>query len=106
MLSLLRVDGLLWTMARQTAKLSEEAAIPKLTDTDLNKAAEQNIIWTQNVDCPECDTTTDAVFDTGAKDEDGLADLVEGDVTAEVTCPNCGHKWAEEYSGWQNYGDA
>jgi endogenous inhibitor of DNA gyrase (YacG/DUF329 family) len=80
--------------------------MPKLTDSDLNKAAEQNIIWTQNVDCPECGATTDAEFDTGKKDEDGLADLVEGDVSASVKCPNCGTEWDEEYTGWVNYGDA
>jgi predicted RNA-binding Zn-ribbon protein involved in translation (DUF1610 family) len=68
--------------------------MPKLTDSDLNKAAEQNIIWTQNVDCPECGATTDAEFDTGKKDEDS------------VKCPNCGTEWDEEYTGWVNYGDA
>lgn len=80
--------------------------MPKATDTDLNKALDQNIIFTQNVDCPHCGTTVDAMFDTGAKDEDGLTDLGEGDLTTTVKCPNCDRTYEAEFTGWTNYGDA
>jgi ribosomal protein S27AE len=80
--------------------------VPKATDTDLNKALDQNIIFTCNVECPECGTVFDAEFDTGAKDEDGLTDLE--DLTVEATCPNpeCGTVFTAEFTGWVNYGDA
>ena len=48
----------------------------------------------------------DVEFDTGAKDEDGLTDLVAGELVTDVRCPECGAVWEEAYSGWTNYGDA
>jgi hypothetical protein len=85
----------------------EDRAVPRATDTDLNKAADQNIIFRQHIDCPECGVTVpDVSFDTGAKDEDGLTGLEPGDLTARVTCPACGHEFEAEFTGWVNYGDA
>jgi hypothetical protein len=80
--------------------------VPSATDSDQNRSADQNIVFTQNVECPECETIFDAYFDTGAKDEDGLTDLE--DLEAEVTCvnPDCTHVWTEQYTAWTNYGDA
>jgi hypothetical protein len=68
---------------------------------------EKNIIFSQSEDCPECDTIIpDVEFDTGAKDEDGLTDLVAGELVTDVRCPECGAVWEATYEGWTNYGDA
>lgn len=80
--------------------------MPKATDTDLNRQAQQKIVFTANVDCPECETIIDAAWPTEAYDEDGLADIVPEELTTEVTCPSCSHVWTATYDGWMNYGDA
>lgn len=80
--------------------------MPRLTDTDLNRSADQFIVMTQIVECPECDTTFDGTFPTEARDEDGLTDLEAGEFGAGQTCPNCSHEWFEVFTGWTNYGDA
>jgi len=80
--------------------------MPKNTDSDLNRSEGNNIIFTSNDECPECDTLVEVEFDTGAKDEDGLTDVEADELTTEVTCSGCGHTWESTYSGWSNYGDA
>lgn len=82
--------------------------MPRMTDTDLNREKDEFISFTQMVDCPECDTTQDVTFPTKARDEDGLADIEDGDLEVDVTCPkpSCNHKWRAIYEGWQNYGSA
>lgn len=77
----------------------------KLTDSSMGKLQDQEIVFTSNVDCPECGTTFDVAFPTGALDEDGLTDVDE--LEAEATCPNpdCVHEFTAEYSGWAMYGE-
>lgn len=85
----------------------KDPPIPRITDSDLNKAAGLNIVFSQNVDCESCGATiTDVTFDTGAVDEDGLCDVEQGDLVVSVECPSCGAEHEYEYSGWVNYGDA
>jgi hypothetical protein len=76
--------------------------VPKLSDSD----QPGEIVFTSNHDCPDCGTTSDVSFPTGAQDEDGLADLVPGDLETEHTCSECGVTSTATYSGWMNYGDA
>lgn len=65
-----------------------------------------NIIVSQIVDCEACDEPFDVDFDTGATDEDGLADLTEDDLTKDVKCPACGEEFETSYTGWMSYGEA
>lgn len=69
--------------------------------------AGHTIVIRENVDCPECHTTIpDVEFDTGAYDEDGLADLTVGDLETRVACPECGNTFAAQAEGWLMFGEA
>lgn len=68
---------------------------------------DSEITLTQITECPSCKTTIEAVFHTGAFDEDGLTDL--SDELAEkqqCTNPLCRTEWMEPYTGWSNFGEA
>lgn len=62
------------------------------------------IVFTQGAECPECDVYAEVDFPTGAYDEDGLTDVHE--LSREVVCHGCGHKWQAEYEGWTSFGEA
>ena len=56
------------------------------------------------VDCPECDTPFEWVFQApeGVYDKEDLTDAP----VEEVECPECGHRWTEEWGGWVAHEDA
>lgn len=81
---------------------------PRATDSDANHSADGRIILTMRDECPDCATEVEVFYLTDARDEDGLADLEAGSVTAEVDCPDedCGTGWVSTYDGWTMFGEA
>jgi hypothetical protein len=79
--------------------------VPRVTDSDLNKVTDKNIVVTELVDCPECDVSFDGTFVLSAKDQDGLTD-VDPEQEYSQTCPSCSHVFDAPITGWMNYGDA
>lgn len=57
---------------------------------------------TANVDCEECGETYAGAWRSPVEDPQDMAEAPE----APQTCPACGHTQAEEYPGWQFYGEA
>lgn len=78
--------------------------MPKATDSD--NQGDRTIVFTENTECPSCETIIDVDYDTGAYDEDGLAVLEPGDLVVAVTCPGCGEEFESTYMGWSSYGSA
>jgi DNA-directed RNA polymerase subunit RPC12/RpoP len=67
-------------------------------------AEKQRVTVSQTIECDYCETLIDVLF--VAPEGVWEAQDIEEPLTAEVTCPECGRKSTEEYSGWSNYDDA
>ncbi len=60
------------------------------------------LIFTENVDCPQCDTLFVAEFHDHSMSVEDIAEAPTG----EHTCPACGHTWISEVTGWTFYSEA
>lgn len=76
--------------------------MPRDFDSDALARGEQALRFTENVDCPQCALVFESVFHSPAASLEDLTDPPIG----EHHCPGCGHRFAEELTGWLFYGEA
>lgn len=62
----------------------------------------------QIITCDEDDGGCGTDFDWVFTAPDGATDIEELDAefAEDVTCPNCGRKWHQQYEGWTAHTDA
>lgn len=76
--------------------------MPRDFDSDAVARGEAVLRFTENVDCPRCDTIFESVFHD---DSDTVEDITDPP-TGTHTCPACGHRWTCEMTGWTFYTEA
>lgn len=77
--------------------------MPRAFDSDAVQRGEQPLVFTENVECPQCAT----VFDGSFHDSESLSvEDVADPPTGTHTCPACGHSWMSSMSGWVFFTEA
>lgn len=76
--------------------------MPRAFDSDAARHLPTALRFTENVDCPICDTTFEGVFHD---DSDTVEDMTDAPVGSH-TCPSCHHEWISGMSGWTFFSEA
>lgn len=77
--------------------------MPRDFDSDEVARGEQLALrFTELVDCPACGQTFHGVFHDDSMSVEDLTDPPIG----EHTCPECGHQFVSEMTGWTFYSEA
>lgn len=76
---------------------------PRAFDSDdVARGLQVGLRFTENVDCPQCDT----VFEGEFHDDSMTVHDITDPPTGEHTCPACQHRFPTEMTGWTYFGEA
>lgn len=84
------------------AAKTDQSDVPREFDSDLVARGEQRLRFVELVDCPSCDVVFDGVFDDDSLTVEDMVDPPTG----THTCPQCGHRWTSEATGWSFFSEA
>lgn len=78
--------------------------MPRAFDSDEVARSHDQVMlrFTENVECEQCGTVFEGIFHDDSMSVEDIVDPPLG----EHTCPECGHHWASEMTGWTFFTEA